>query len=186
MVDSEVLKKMNREKITALCALTGIGKGKLADLSYDMMAEVACTSWDGKRAKPKVGEVLKYLLQRIEQRKAEGKFIVQQNNDPVAVDCEEVMSDTTAKVITVEVQQQFDKLFAGYSKMHPISRADVDRWELAMLSFTKEELMQLLQAENVPVLAVGTAYAIVQELKIGRCDTLNRIKERLFGKGQSR
>ena len=143
-----------------------------------------------------MGEVLKYLLRRLEQSKGKGKGRIgtpkQYDNEPTAgrAKTAAIAPDAivlpTEVVVTPEVQQRIDKLFREHSKMTPIGRADVDKWELAMLSFTKDELLQLLQAENVPVLAVGTAHAIIQELKIGKCDTLNRIKERLFGKGQSR
>jgi hypothetical protein len=61
---------------------------------------------------------------------------------------------------------------------------EINEWERQLLAMTVEELKILINTESdkVPAYAKSVAFAMVIDMKSGKFDTVNKIRERQYGK----
>lgn len=60
--------------------------------------------------------------------------------------------------------------------------AEINAWERSVMSMTKPELDKSAKDETIPSYAVGLAKAKLQDIKKGRTNTDDKLRERQYGK----
>lgn len=63
-----------------------------------------------------------------------------------------------------------------------LSKTDVDNWEETLMSASSDVITILAQDASIPVYARAIARAIATDLKNGKTTTLDRLRDRRFGK----
>ena len=63
-----------------------------------------------------------------------------------------------------------------------MTKRDVDEWEEYLMSATSDEITIFAQDPKIPVYARAIARAIATDLKNGKTTTLDRLRDRRFGK----
>lgn len=67
-----------------------------------------------------------------------------------------------------------------------IKMEDVDEWEQIILQMTAQQLTQLGKWEGCPAYAKNLAVAILFDMKSGKTTTIDRLRDRQFGKAIQR
>jgi hypothetical protein len=67
-------------------------------------------------------------------------------------------------------------------KFYQLNEAEVNEWEAAVLTMTTDELKALAQWTDANSYAKGLAMAILFDLKNGSTKTIDKLRERQFGK----
>ncbi|MDR1022884.1 MAG: DUF5681 domain-containing protein [Prevotellaceae bacterium] len=67
-------------------------------------------------------------------------------------------------------------------KFYHINEAEINEWEAAVLTMTTSELKALASWEDANSYAKGLAMGILFDMKIGNTKTLDKLRERQFGK----
>jgi hypothetical protein len=67
-------------------------------------------------------------------------------------------------------------------KFYQLSESEVNEWEAAVLTMTVNELKVLAGWEDASSYAKGLAISILFDMKIGNTKTLDKLRERQFGK----
>jgi len=67
-------------------------------------------------------------------------------------------------------------------KFYQLSEAEVNEWEAAVLTMTANELKTLASWEDANSYAKGLAISILFDMKSGNTKTLDKLRERQFGK----
>lgn len=63
---------------------------------------------------------------------------------------------------------------------------EINEWEAAILSFTFADLQLLVKWEEAPIYPKGLARAILSDMKNGKTTTLDKLRERQYGKPTQR
>lgn len=67
-----------------------------------------------------------------------------------------------------------------------LSKTDVDNWEETLMSASSDVITIFAQSTEIPVYARAIARAIATDLKNGKTTTLDRLRDRRFGKVSQR
>ncbi|EJX03628.1 hypothetical protein EVA_08267 [gut metagenome] len=75
---------------------------------------------------------------------------------------------------------------AKAKKIYGLSQAEVDKWESIVLTLTAEQLKDLVKYDNCPAYPKNLALAILTDMKNGKTTTIDKLRERQFGKAVQR
>ena len=75
---------------------------------------------------------------------------------------------------------------AKAKKIFGLSQAEVDSWESTVLTLTAEQLKDMVKFENCPAYPKNLAIAILTDMKKGKTTTIDKLRERQFGKAVQR
>lgn len=87
------------------------------------------------------------------------------------------------------VPEQLVRIFgskAKAKKFYSLSAVEINEWEAAILSFTFADLQLLVKWEEAPIYPKGLARAILSDMKNGKTTTLDKLRERQYGKPTQR
>lgn len=87
------------------------------------------------------------------------------------------------------VPEQLVKIFgskAKAKKFYSLSATEIDEWEAAILTFSVNDLRLLAKWEEAPVYPKGLALAVLSDMKNGKTTTLDKLRERQYGKPTQR
>lgn len=87
------------------------------------------------------------------------------------------------------VPEQLVKIFgskARAKKFYSLSSVEIDEWEAAILSFSTNDLKLLAKWDAAPVYPKGLAIAVLSDMKNGKTTTLDKLRERQYGKPTQR
>ena len=87
------------------------------------------------------------------------------------------------------VPEQLVKIFgskAKAKKFYSLSAVEIDEWEAAILTFSVNDLKLLAKWEEAPVYPKGLAVAVLSDMKNGKTTTLDKLRERQYGKPTQR
>lgn len=87
------------------------------------------------------------------------------------------------------VPEQLVKIFgskAKAKKFYSLSATEIDEWEAAILSFSVPDLQLLAKWGEAPVYPKGLAIAVLNDMKNGKTTTLDKLRERQYGKPTQR
>ncbi len=76
----------------------------------------------------------------------------------------------------------FGRRWVGNEDNKPLSESEMRNFELRACIMTKQELIAVCKAEFMPSFASGVAASILYDMKNGRTVTIDKIRERHFGK----
>mgnify|MGYP004514826957 CR=1 FL=1 len=71
-------------------------------------------------------------------------------------------------------------------RFYKLTQTDLAAWDELLLSLDMDKLKLLVQTAEAPIYAKGMAMAIVRDMQNGKTATLDRIRERLWGKAVQR
>ncbi len=71
-------------------------------------------------------------------------------------------------------------------RFYKLTQQDLAAWDELLLSLDMDKLKLLVQTAEAPIYAKGMAMAIVRDMQNGKTATLDRIRERLWGKAVQR
>lgn len=87
------------------------------------------------------------------------------------------------------VPEQLVKIFgskARAKKFYSLSSVEIDEWEAAILSFSTNDLKLLAKWDAAPAYPKGLAIAVLSDMKNGKTTTLDKLRERQYGKPTQR
>lgn len=87
------------------------------------------------------------------------------------------------------VPEQLVKIFgskARAKKFYSLSSVEIDEWEAAILSFSANDLKLLAKWDAAPAYPKGLAIAVLSDMKNGKTTTLDKLRERQYGKPTQR
>lgn len=87
------------------------------------------------------------------------------------------------------VPDQLVKIFgskARAKKFYSLSAVEIDEWEAAILTFNANDLKLLAKWEEAPAYPKGLAIAVLSDMKSGKTTTLDKLRERQYGKPTQR
>lgn len=87
------------------------------------------------------------------------------------------------------VPEQLVKIFgskARAKKFYSLSAVEIDEWEAAILTFSANDLKLLAKWEDAPAYPKGLAIAVLSDMKNGKTTTLDKLRERQYGKPTQR
>lgn len=87
------------------------------------------------------------------------------------------------------VPEQLVKIFgskARAKKFYSLSSVEIDEWEVAILSFSANDLKLLAKWDAAPAYPKGLAIAVLSDMKNGKTTTLDKLRERQYGKPTQR
>lgn len=87
------------------------------------------------------------------------------------------------------VPEQLVKIFgskARTKKFYSLSSVEIDEWEAAILSFSTNDLKLLAKWDAAPAYPKGLAIAVLSDMKNGKTTTLDKLRERQYGKPTQR
>lgn len=87
------------------------------------------------------------------------------------------------------VPDQLVKIFgskARAKKFYSLSSVEIDEWEAAILTFSANDLKLLAKWEDAPAYPKGLAIAVLSDMKNGKTTTLDKLRERQYGKPTQR
>lgn len=87
------------------------------------------------------------------------------------------------------VPEQLVKIFgskARAKKFYSLSAVEIDEWEAAILTFNANDLKLLAKWEDAPAYPKGLAIAVLSDMKNGKTTTLDKLRERQYGKPTQR
>ena len=87
------------------------------------------------------------------------------------------------------VPEQLVKIFgskARAKKFYSLSAVEIDEWEAAILTFNASDLKLLAKWEDAPAYPKGLAIAVLSDMKAGKTTTLDKLRERQYGKPTQR
>ena len=87
------------------------------------------------------------------------------------------------------VPAQLVKIFgskARAKKFYSLTATEIDEWEAAVLTFSASDLKLLAKWEEAPAYPKGLAIAILNDMKNGKTTTLDKLRERQYGKPTQR
>lgn len=87
------------------------------------------------------------------------------------------------------VPEQLVKIFgskARAKKFYSLSAVEIDEWEAAVLTFSANDLKLLAKWEDAPAYPKGLAIAVLSDMKNGKTTTLDKLRERQYGKPTQR
>ena len=85
-------------------------------------------------------------------------------------------------------QQMVDVLMLKSRKelTQSLTREEVDEWEQRILSCSRDELQIIAQNASLPIYASSLARAIILDFKNGKTTTLDKLRDRVYGKAPER
>lgn len=87
------------------------------------------------------------------------------------------------------VPEQLVKIFgskARAKKFYSLSSVEIDEWEAVILSFSANDLKLLAKWDAAPAYPKGLAIAVLSDMKNGKTTTLDKLRERQYGKPTQR
>ena len=87
------------------------------------------------------------------------------------------------------VPEQLVKIFGSKvraKKFYSLSSVEIDEWEAAILSFSANDLKLLAKWDAAPAYPKGLAIAVLSDMKNGKTTTLDKLRERQYGKPTQR
>lgn len=75
---------------------------------------------------------------------------------------------------------------AKTKKIFGLSQVEVDSWESTVLTLTAEQLKDMVKFESCPAYPKNLAIAILTDMKNGKTTTIDKLRERQFGKAVQR
>jgi len=87
------------------------------------------------------------------------------------------------------VPEQLVKIFgskARAKKFYSLSAVEIDEWEAAILTFSVNDLRLLAKWDDAPAYPKGLAVAVLSDMKNGKTTTLDKLRERQYGKPTQR
>lgn len=87
------------------------------------------------------------------------------------------------------VPEQLVKIFgskARAKKFYSLSAVEIDEWEAAILTFNANDLKLLAKWEDAPAYPKGLVIAVLSDMKAGKTTTLDKLRERQYGKPTQR
>lgn len=87
------------------------------------------------------------------------------------------------------VPEQLVKIFgskARAKKFYSLSAVEINEWEAAILTFSANDLKLLAKWEDAPAYPKGLAIAVLRDMSNGKTTTLDKLRERQYGKPTQR
>ena len=87
------------------------------------------------------------------------------------------------------VPEQLVKIFgskARAKKFYSLAAGEIDEWESAILSMSANDLKLLAKWDEAPAYPKGLAIAVLNDMKNGKTTTLDKLRERQYGKPTQR
>lgn len=87
------------------------------------------------------------------------------------------------------VPEQLVKIFgskARAKKFYSLSATEINEWEAAILSFNANDLKLLAKWDEAPAYPKGLAIAVLRDMSNGKTTTLDKLRERQYGKPTQR
>lgn len=87
------------------------------------------------------------------------------------------------------VPEQLVKIFGSKSrakKFYSLSAVEVDEWEATILTLSVNDLKLLAKWDEAPAYPKGLALAVLSDMKNGTTKTLDKLRERQYGKAVQR
>lgn len=87
------------------------------------------------------------------------------------------------------VPEQLVKIFgskARAKKFYSLSAVEIDEWEAAILTFSVSDLKLLAKWEDAPAYPKGLAIAVLRDMSNGKTTTIDKLRERQYGKPTQR
>lgn len=83
------------------------------------------------------------------------------------------------------VPEQLVKIFGSKSKakkFYSLSGSEINEWEATILTLSADELKVLAKWDKAPAYPKGLAIAVLSDMKNGKTTTLDKLRERQYGK----